>query len=172
MTPVPLFKLLRLSVMASSEIFSSFVYDKSKAHVAPIMDETARNYRTLNWSNSLIFYAPVGYFPSLKCPNYSLIRFKVFNEQLKSIRVDLEESASHNFELDKVALEMYTLLWHGLTMLVENRRASGGAVKPVKVKNINYLAQHTSLTESSKKGGEKECWRCIQDDATQSLRRD
>ncbi len=57
----------------------------------------------------------------------------VFNEQLKSIRVDLEESASHNFELDKVALEMYTLLWHGLAMLVESRRSSGGTAKPVKV---------------------------------------
>jgi hypothetical protein len=45
----------------------------------------------------------------------------VFKDQLKSIKVDLSEGATHNFELDKVVLEMYMLLWHGLVMLSETK---------------------------------------------------
>lgn len=127
MTQAPLSKHLKHYGMESSEF--GFCNRKSQSNVAPTANSQELSDAQLTKFVDFLCTSKAGTILLQLIAEQCI----VFSEQLKSIRVDLEESASHNFELDKVALEMYTLLWHGLAMLVETRKASGSATKCVKV---------------------------------------
>ena len=75
----------------------------------------------------------------------------MFKEQLKSIKVDLSEGATHNFELNKVVVEMYMLLWHGLVMLSETKNACNDKSLKVLFRDSRKLCLKSSLIPSTPK---------------------
>jgi hypothetical protein len=73
--------------------------------------------------------------------NFEGVLTVVFQDQLKSIKADLDESATHNFELDKVALEMYFVLWYGLVTLCETKNSTREKQKVFRFPSFMIKAQ-------------------------------
>ena len=59
------------------------------------------------------------------------------NEHVQAIELDLKESASHNYELDRVTLEMYCFLWYAILLIGESKNPMSTQVKKGK-KNASH----------------------------------